>query len=79
MPKYDIFAVCTACGDEHSTGLSVFLDTGPPKRQSVADAYSTKKLPSNLGMLKDVRVYCPRTGRQYAQTDYKQIFLVRIG
>ena len=79
MPRYDILAVCNACGDEHSTQLSVFLDAGPSKKQSVAAAYPKKNLPPNLTTLKDVRVYCPKTGRQYAQTDHKQIFLVPLG
>jgi hypothetical protein len=79
MPRYDILALCNACGDEHPTDLSVFLDGGPLKKQSVAAAYPENNLPPNLATLKDVRVYCPKTGRQYAQTDYKQIFLVPIG
>jgi hypothetical protein len=77
MPRYDILAVCNACGDEHPTELSVFLDSGPNKKESVAAVYAKKDLPPNLATLKDIRVYCPRTGRQYAQTNYKQIFLIR--
>lgn len=79
MPKYDILAMCNACGDEHSTELSVFLDSGVLKKQSVAAVYPGKNLPPDLATLKHVRVYCPKTGRGYAQTDYKRIFLVPVG
>jgi hypothetical protein len=79
MLRYDILARCNACGDEHPTELSVFLEVVPTKKQSVAAAYPDKNLPPNLATLKDVRVYCPKTGRQYAQTDFKQLFLVPLG
>jgi hypothetical protein len=48
MRKYDILARCNACGDEHATELSVFLDSGLLKKQSVAAAYPDKNLPPNL-------------------------------
>ena len=75
MPKYDIFAVCAACGDTHPTGISIILD-GPIKKQSIAAAYRGKDIPPHLATLKQNRVYCPKMGRHYAQTDNKQIFLV---
>jgi hypothetical protein len=56
MRKYDILALCNACGDEHPTELSVFLDSGPLKKQSVADAYRKNNLPPNLATLKDIRI-----------------------
>jgi hypothetical protein len=79
MPRYDILAVCNACGDEHPTGLSVFLESVHAKKQSIAAAFPKKGLPPNLATLTDIRVYCPKTGRQYAQTNYKQIFLIPVG
>jgi hypothetical protein len=79
MPRYDILAVCNACGDEHPTGLFVILESVHAKKQSVANAFLKKGLPPNLATLKDIRVYCPKTGRQYAQTNYKQIFLTAVG
>jgi hypothetical protein len=79
MPKYDIFASCNACGDVHSTGISLTVDYGPTAKQNIADAFARKDLPANLAALKSTRVYCPKTGRTYAQSDYKRIFLVPIG
>jgi hypothetical protein len=75
MPKYDIFAVCNACGDTHPTGISINLD-GPIKKRSIAEAYRGKDLPPSVASLKQDRVYCPNLGRHYAQTDNKQIFLI---
>jgi hypothetical protein len=79
MPKYDIFALCNACGDTHPTGIAIMLQSGPRQKQSVADAFAGKDLPPDLAALKNNRVYCPKTGRGYAQTNYKHIFLVPIG
>ena len=78
LPKYDIFAVCNACGDAHSTGISINLD-GPVKKRSIANAYRGKNLPHHLATLKQARVYCPYLRRHYPQTDDRQIFLVPVG
>jgi hypothetical protein len=78
LSKYNIFALCNACGDVHRTGDAIILQSGPRQKQSVS-AFAGKELPSDLAALKNSRVSCPRTGRHYAQTDYKQIFLVPIG
>jgi hypothetical protein len=79
MPKYDIFASCNACGDVHPTGNSLILDHGPVQKASIADTFVGQDLPPDLATLKNDRVYCPKTGRRYAQTNYKQIFLVPVG
>jgi hypothetical protein len=79
MPRYDILAVCNACGEAHSTGITIMLETGPPQKQSIADAFTGKELPPEVAGLKNNRVYCPKTGRGYAQTNYKKIFLVPAG
>lgn len=78
MPQYDIFAVCNACGAEHPVGVAT-LQTGPRQRQSVTNAFPGDELPSELTALKTSRIYCPKTGKHYAQIDYKRIFLVPIG
>ena len=75
VPKYDVFAICNACGDAHPTGISINL-AGPVKKRSVATAYRGKNLPRHLATLKQERVYCPNLRRHYPQTDYRQIFLV---
>ena len=74
-PKYDVLAVCNACGDAHPTGISINL-AGPVKKRSIATTYRGKNLPRHLATLKQDRVYCPNLRRHYPQTDYRQIFLV---
>jgi hypothetical protein len=75
VPKYDVYAVCNACGDAHSTGIFINLD-GPVKKRSIAEAYRGKDVPASIAALKRDRVYCPNLGRHYAQTGNNQIFLV---
>jgi hypothetical protein len=75
VPKYDVLAVCNACGDAHPTGISINL-AGPVKKRSIATAYRGKNLPRHLATLKQERVYCPNLRRHYPQTDYRQFFLV---
>jgi hypothetical protein len=79
VPEYDIFVVCNACGDLHPREVSVTLGHGPASKQSIADVYAGKDLPANFAALKDRRVYCPKTGRHYSQSDNKKIFLVPKG
>ena len=79
MAEYGIFVVCNACGDFHPMGICVSLEDGPAAKQSIADMYTGKDLPPNIAALKDKRVYCQKTGRQYAQRDNKKVFLVAIG
>ena len=74
---YYISAVCNACGDLHTVGTAFSLPEGPVNKQSIADAYANKD-PPNLPALKEIRVHCHKTGRQYAQKDVKKVFLVPI-
>jgi hypothetical protein len=60
-------------------GISIILEDGPVKKQSIAAAYRGKDLPPRLATLKQNPIYCPNLGRHYAQRDNKQIFLVPIG
>jgi hypothetical protein len=73
---YDVHALCIACGDLHSLGISVGLAGPPAKKQSIAEKFHGQKLPPNLEKLSDARIFCPKFGRHYAQRDEKQIFLV---
>ena len=74
VPKYDVFASCNACGDAHSTGISINL-AGAIKKRSIATAYRGKNLPRHLATLKQERVSCPNLRRHYPQTDYRQFLL----
>ena len=76
MAMYYVCAVCNACGDLHTTGITINLAGGPVSKQSVAEAFPGKDPPANVAALKDTRVHCPKLGRHYAQRDDKKIFLV---
>jgi rubrerythrin len=56
----------------------ITLEDGPVRRQSVAESYTESNLPPELAALKDKRIYCPKTGRHYAQKNDNQIFLVPV-
>jgi hypothetical protein len=51
VPKYDLVAVCNACGEAHPMGISINLD-GPVKKRTIAEAYRGKGLPPRLATLK---------------------------
>jgi hypothetical protein len=76
VAMYHVYAVCNACSDLHTIGITVSLLDGPRTKQSIAEAYANKDPPSNVAALKDHRVHCPKLGRHYAQRDDKKIFLV---
>jgi hypothetical protein len=78
MAMYHVCAVCNACGDLHTTGITVSLNCGPANKQSIAEAFTNKDPPANIAELKDSRVHCPKIGRQYAQRDARKIFLIPI-
>ncbi len=42
MPKYNVYALCNACGDLHPMEISVTLDDGPVEKQSIGDRYEAK-------------------------------------
>ena len=76
MARYNVFAVCNACGDVHPMEVVVMLQGGPTSKQSIGDRYQGKDLPSELAALKDNRVYCPKFGRHYSQKNEREIFLI---
>jgi hypothetical protein len=76
VATYDVYAFCNACGDLHSTGISVSVEGPRIEKQSIAERFRGKELPAKIAELKDTRVYCPKFGRHYGQRDYRQIVLV---
>ena len=76
VATYDVYALCIACGDLHSMGISVTLEGARIAKQSIAERFRGEELPANIAGLKDARVYCPKFGRHYGQRDAEQIFLV---
>ena len=79
MATYDAYALCIACGDLHSMGISITLEGPQIAKQSIAEKFRGKELPANIAGLKDARVYCPKLGRHYGQRDNEQIFLISKG
>jgi hypothetical protein len=78
LSKYNIFALCNACGDVHQTGNAIMLQSASATK---AKRIGLCRQRASIGpcWVEEQPGFCPRTGRQYAQTDYKQIFLVPIG
>lgn len=76
MGKYNIFVLCNACRGLHPMEIFVMVENGPANKQSIADHYRGKELPSELAKIKDMRVYCPKLGRHYSQKNDKEIFLI---
>ena len=77
MATYQVWAVCNACGDNHTMGTTVSLP-GEAVKQSVARAFPNKDPPSNVTTPNGVRLYCPKLGRHYSQRDDRKIFLVPV-
>jgi hypothetical protein len=56
----------------------ITLENGPISRTSIGESYQRRILPPELAALKDKRIYCPKTGRHYAQKNESQIFLTPV-
>jgi rubrerythrin len=56
----------------------ISLDDGPLVTKSIGESYGVS-LPPELAALKEKRIYCPKTGRHYAQKNEMQIFLIPVG
>lgn len=76
LAKYSVYALCIACGDLHSMDVSVAVENGPMTKHSIGQTYQGKDLSPQLAALRERRVYCPKTGRQYPQKNDHHIFLV---
>lgn len=78
MAYYDVSALCNVCSDLHPLDVVITLENGPVSRKSIGESYQGKSLPPELAALKDKRIYCPKTGRHYAQKNENQIFLIPV-
>jgi HD-like signal output (HDOD) protein len=75
VATYQVSAECNACGELHTTGIVITLNGGPVNKQHLAEAFPKRDRPANVN---DVRVYCHKVGRHYAQNDPKKIFLIPV-
>ncbi len=76
MAKYMVHFFCNECADVHPMGISVSLDDGPVKKESIGDTYAGKELPKELATLTNIRTTCPKTGKLTSQENNHQVFLV---
>ena len=79
MAKYSIHFFCNECSQVHPIGITLSLDDGPAKKESIADTYAGKELPPQVATLSNNEVTCPNTGKLTSQEDNNQVFLVPIG
>jgi hypothetical protein len=70
-----IFVSCDKCARIHDTGISLMMQHGPVRKQSLADLYN-EDVPKSMTDLSRTIVTCPWTGKQSLQTDNRRIFLV---
>ena len=78
LAKYNVYALCIACGELHPMDVSVTVENGPKTKHSVGQTYQGKELSPQLAKLRERQIYCPKTGRQYPQKNDKQIFLIPV-
>jgi hypothetical protein len=73
--RCSIFVLCNKCARIHNTGISLMMQHGPNRKQSLADLYNGN-VPEYLTDLFHTLITCPWTGKQFRQTDKQKIFLV---
>jgi rubrerythrin len=56
----------------------VRLENGPECQQSIGETFRGRDLPPELAGSRDKRIYCPKTGRHYAQKNQDRVFLIPI-
>lgn len=79
MAKYSVHFFCNECSRVHPMGITLSLDDGPPKKESIGNTYAGKELPAQVATLSNNTVTCPNTGNLTSQEDNNQVFLVPIG
>lgn len=60
-------------------GVTISLNDGPAKKESIGNTYAGKELPAQVGTLSNNTVTCPVTKKLTSQEDNNQVFLVPIG
>jgi hypothetical protein len=78
MARYSLFIFCDECCRVHSTRITLNLDNGPTKKETVAGAYKDKPLPRNLVKLLGNAVLCPETAKSLDLKDSSKVYLAPI-
>jgi hypothetical protein len=78
MALNNVYVFCNDCADVHPMGISIQLDDGPPRKESIGNLYAGRPLPPEIATLSQNRVQCPNTGRPFVQKDNHQVFLVPV-
>jgi hypothetical protein len=78
MPKYDIYAFCERCREEHPMGIEISLKAGPAQKQTLGGLNATAGIPAKVKELMDEPVLCPKTGDMFVEGDMNRLFLVPL-
>lgn len=73
--RCSIFVSCNKCARIHDTGISLVVQHGPVRKQSLADLCN-ESVRKYLTDFPRILFTCPWTGKQSVQTDKPRIFLV---
>ncbi len=79
MATYSVHFFCDECSETHPLGISIELDDGPAKKESINNAYAGKELDPSIAMITGNMTTCPNTGKLTSQQDNNQVFLVPVG
>jgi hypothetical protein len=79
MATYSVVFFCDEFSEVHELGISISLDDGPAKKESIRDFYDGKELNPSVATLIQNRTVCPNTGRLTQQQDNNQVYLMPIG
>lgn len=78
MAVYGVYFFCNECSDVHPLGISINLNDGPAKKESINDVYDGKELPKEIATLSNNKTICPKTRKLTSQKDNNQVFLVPV-
>jgi hypothetical protein len=78
MAQYSLFVFCDECRRIHSTRITLNLDNGPPKKETIANAYKDKPLPRNLAKLLGNAVLCTESAKSLMLKDSSKVYLVPL-
>ena len=76
MAMYEISVHCKDCGKDHPVLLRINLDSGPDRKQSIAEVFQGRSLPPQLAAIRRHHAFCYKTGRKFQLEKNEDIFLV---
>ena len=79
MPTYDVTARCKDCGIDHPVLLSLHIDEGPDRKQSITESFRGRIVPPQVAAIRSHKALCPKTGRKFPLDNDSETFLVPLG